>query len=102
MHQAVFAVLEQGQSYRIGPNTDGERTDEGEKREAYQTIPSLSAYVLIDQDRVAVTVYRRTSDGFARESYADLKAAILLPEIDVALPVADVYDRVEFRPANLS
>jgi Uma2 family endonuclease len=36
------------------------RIDEGEKKDAYLTIPSLGAYVLIEQEFPAVVAYRRT------------------------------------------
>jgi Uma2 family endonuclease len=72
------------------------RIDEGEKKDAYLSIPSLSAYVLIEQDRPAATVYRRTEHGFVREVYAGLTAAIPLREVDVELPLADAYESVEF------
>src|SRR3954447_21557963 len=67
------------------------RIDEGEKKDAYLTIPSLCAYVLLEQDRPAAIVYRRTEQGFHREVYTGPKATISLPEIDVGLPLADIY-----------
>src|SRR5262249_18348054 len=35
------------------------RIDEGEKKDAYLTIPSLDAYVLVEQDTPAIVVFRR-------------------------------------------
>jgi Uma2 family endonuclease len=72
------------------------RIDEGEKKDAYLSIPSLSAYVLIEQDRPAATVYRRTEQGFVRDVYTGLATSIPLREIDVELALADVYEGVEF------
>jgi Uma2 family endonuclease len=72
------------------------RIDEGEKKDAYLTIPWLGAYVLLEQDRPAAIVYRRTEQGFHREVYTGPKATIPLPEIDVELPLADIYEGVEF------
>src|SRR5690242_2569608 len=40
------------------------RIDEGEKKDAYLTIPSLCAYMLLEQDRPAAVVYRRSEQGF--------------------------------------
>jgi Uma2 family endonuclease len=76
------------------------RTDEQEKREAYLTIGSLAAYILIEQDRPAATVWRRHSAGFTRERYEGIEATIPLPEIQAALPLADVYEGVEFADAE--
>ena len=74
------------------------RVDEGEKKDAYLTIPSLSAYVLLEQETAAAVVWRRTEHGFVREVYEGLDAVIPLNEIETALPLAEVYDGVEFVP----
>jgi Uma2 family endonuclease len=77
------------------------RIDEGEKKDAYLTIPSLSAYVLVEQAKAAAVVYRRTDEGFVPEVYEGLDTAIPLGKldgIDVSLPLAEVYLGVEFRP----
>jgi Uma2 family endonuclease len=72
------------------------RIDEGEKKDAYLTIPSLCVYGLIEQDSAAIVIYRRTEQGFVRELYEGLDAVVPLPEIEVELPLADVYEGVEF------
>ena len=74
------------------------RIDGGEKKDAYLTIPSLSAYVLLEQDSASAVVYRRTEQGFVPEVYTSLEATIPLPEIDIELPLAEIYDGVEFLP----
>src|SRR5438105_10603 len=40
------------------------RVDEGEKKEAYLTIPALGVYLLVEQDAPQVTAFRRTDEGF--------------------------------------
>ena len=73
------------------------RTDLAEKREAYLTIPSLMVLIFAETDEAALTVYRRQADGgFAREDYAGLDAWVPLPEIESALPLAELYEGVEF------
>ncbi len=74
------------------------RIDEGEKKDAYLTIPSLCAYLLVEQESPTVVVFRRTEHGFVREIHEGLEAVIPLREIDSELPLADVYDAVEFTP----
>jgi Uma2 family endonuclease len=74
------------------------RIDEGEKRDAYVTIPSLTAYLLVEQEFPGVTLHRRTEQGFVQETHAELDAVIPLPEIGVELPLAEMYDGVEFAP----
>lgn len=72
------------------------RVDEGEKKEAYQTIPSLSVYLIVEQESPKIVVYRRGEQGFGREVYVGLDAVISLPEIETDLPLAEIYDGVEF------
>ena len=74
------------------------RIDEGEKKDAYLTVPTLAAYLLVEQDAAAVVVHRRTEQGFVREVYEGQSAVIPLPEIETELPLAEIYDRVEFVP----
>lgn len=80
----------------LSPGT--RRKDEGEKKEAYLTIPSLSVYVLIEQEMAAVVVHRRTEGGFVREVHQGLDAVIPLGGIGIDLPPAEIYDTVEFTP----
>lgn len=72
------------------------RIDEGEKRDAYLAIGSLSAYLLVEQDSPAVLVYRRQEQGFIREMYEGLDAIIPLNEIGVELPLREIYEAIEF------
>lgn len=74
------------------------RIDEGEKREAYLTIPSLSVFLLIEQDGPTVIAYRRTEHGFVQEVHHGLDAAVPLPELHTELPLADIYDGIAFVP----
>lgn len=72
------------------------RTDEQEKRDAYFMIPTLRAYVMLEQDAPAAIVWRRGERGFQREAYGGLGAVVELPEIGLRLPLADVYEAVTF------
>ena len=74
------------------------RIDEGEKKDAYLTIPSLRVYVLVEQDSPAVIVFRRTPSGFIREIHEGLDAVLPLSEIDAELPLAEIYEGVQFSP----
>jgi len=72
------------------------RLDEGEKKDAYLTIPSLSVYVLMESDTAAVVVFRRKATGFVREVYEGLDAMLPLDEVGIDLPLAECYEGVEF------
>jgi Uma2 family endonuclease len=74
------------------------RIDMGEKKDAYLTIPSLQAYVLVEQEAPLVVVFRRTDAGFVREVYVGFDAVVPLGEIEIELPLSEVYDGVEFIP----
>ena len=74
------------------------RTDEGEKRDAYLTIPSLAVYVMVEQDAALVIAMRRVEGRFVREVYDGLDAVLPLGEIGVDLPLAEIYETVEFTP----
>ncbi len=74
------------------------RIDEGEKKDAYLTIPSLRVYALVEQESAVVVVFRRTETGFVREVHEGMNAVLPLSEIETELPLAEVYDGVEFTP----
>jgi Uma2 family endonuclease len=72
---------------------DTERIDRGEKLRNYQSIPTLEAYVLVDQYHVAVTVYRRTAEGWVMEFLTEKTDVLELPGIECSLPLATIYER---------
>jgi Uma2 family endonuclease len=67
------------------------RVDEGEKKDAYLTIPSLSVYLLVEQQAMVITAFRRTEQGFVREVYEGPDAVIPLEAIGCELALADIY-----------
>jgi Uma2 family endonuclease len=72
------------------------RIDEGEKRDAYLTIPTLASYLLIETDRPRVAVHERTDDGFVARLYEGLDAAVPLQAINIELSLTDLYERIDF------
>jgi Uma2 family endonuclease len=72
------------------------RVDEGEKKDAYLTIPSLQIYLLVEPDSPAVTIHRRTDQGFTRETVTGSDAVIAMPEIGTELPLSELYDGADF------
>ena len=74
------------------------RIDEGEKREAYLSIPSLTTYILLEQDSAAAAVYRRSENGFEKQVFSGLNETIAVPEIQAQLSFAAVYEGIEFIP----
>lgn len=64
------------------------RIDRREKLLAYQTLPSLEAYLLVEQDAKRVELYRRSKHW--QVEYIE-QGDIPLPCLDTVLAVADVY-----------
>jgi Uma2 family endonuclease len=74
------------------------RIDEGEKKDAYLAIPPLYVYLLVEQEMPAVVAFRRTEHGFVREVYEGFDTVVPLKEIEMELPLSEVYEAVEFVP----
>jgi Uma2 family endonuclease len=72
---------------------DTERIDRGEKLRNYQALPSLEVYALVDQFHIAVTLYRRTAQGWEMEFLTEVTDVISLASIDCALPLSTIYER---------
>jgi hypothetical protein len=53
---------------------------------------------LIEQETAAAVAFRRTEKGFVREVHQGLEAVLPLREIGIDLPLADIYDGIEFTP----
>ncbi len=74
------------------------RTDVGEKKDVYLSIPTLAVYILVEQSSPKVLVFRRTEEGFVPEIHEGQGAVVPLPEIETELPLAEIYEAVEFVP----
>ncbi len=72
----------------LSPTT--ELTDRRVKSAEYASIPSVTAYVLLAQDRPAATVLRRAS-GWEPEDVEGAEAVLDLPEIGVAFRLAELH-----------
>ncbi len=72
-----------------------QRTDEGEKLDAYMTIPSLEIYLLVDSTNQQVVVYQRQDTGFARAVFNGTEGGIPLACLGFELPLAEIYEGVQ-------
>jgi|ERR1700722_5866613 len=83
----VFEILSPGTS------------DKGhfEKNLEYRDTPSIQRYVMLEQSRRGATVFSRNGDDwFGHVLTGD--AMIELPEVELVLPLADLYEGVTFPP----
>jgi len=67
--------------------------DQTSKRLVYQNITTLEEYVLIEQDRVEIQVFRRADNW--QSSYYYIDDDITFTSIGLTLPVLEIYQRVE-------
>jgi Uma2 family endonuclease len=75
----------------LSPET--ERTDRREKAIAYRQIPTVEAYVLIEQERMAATILRRTEPGWQSELLEGPGSILKLPGLGVEIPLQRIYER---------
>ena len=75
-----------------------ERNDRGRKFRAYQSIPSLLYYLLLDSEQVSADFYTREAGAelWLLRAYEDLSATLPLPALGVELPLAEAYAAVVF------
>jgi Uma2 family endonuclease len=72
--------------------------DRREKRLAYLTLNSLKEYVVVDQDRRRVDVYRRDGQVWKAETFLD-SGAFDLSCLGLRLDLDQVYEGLELPPA---
>lgn len=75
------------------------RVDTLEKVFAYQQIPSLQEYVVVDQYRMEVRVHRRQeTGGWITYYFTERSDIVELKSIDLTIPLPEIYRRVTFEP----
>jgi Uma2 family endonuclease len=75
----------------LSPET--ERIDRVEKLYNYQMLPSLLVYVLVDQFRLELTVYRRKNGDWGVELLTSKEDILTLPGIECSLSMTAIYER---------
>ena len=68
------------------------RTDRTEKKEAYLRCPSLQHFLLIEPDRVEVTLFTREAEDWKMTIFNELTDEVPLPGIETSLPLAEIYE----------
>ncbi|MDA1231637.1 MAG: Uma2 family endonuclease [Planctomycetota bacterium] len=70
------------------------RLDDGEKKDAYFTIPSLNHYILLEQDSIVAVVYQRVDQRFERQEFTNLDDVIVVECLGLSVPLRDLYEGV--------
>ena len=74
-----------------------EAYDRGEKSAHYRRIESLQEYLLIAQGTVRVERYRRAgTNEWVLSEYTDAGGVLELKSLGIEIPIAAIYDGVEF------
>lgn len=74
----------------LSPSTA--RIDQTEKKDAYLACESIQHYVIVEPERVEVTIYTRGADGWKRTVFNELSDALPLTAIEVELPLGEIYE----------
>jgi Uma2 family endonuclease len=74
---------------------DTATTDRVDKLLDYTEVPSLRGYVLLEQTAVAATLFQREPGG-AWIASPHTSGLLILPGLDAALPLADLYHGLTF------
>lgn len=74
--------------------------DRGEKLRQYTQMPSLEAYVLLEQHEQRAEVYRRGAEGLWTYQTLEADALLALPCPQITLSLAEVYGGVPLLPPD--
>lgn len=79
----------------ISPST--EQIDRREKLHAYQQMPSVIEYVIIEQEKIWVEIHRRQTNGsWITYFYSRNDTEFMLESVGLTLQLSEVYHRVSF------
>lgn len=78
-----------------------EAYDLGEKFRHYQTIPTLTDYLLVAQDEARILLYSRHDDHWHYRVITGLDNTVHLPSVDTPLALSDIYALIELEPEQL-
>lgn len=77
------------------------RYDRGDKRDFYRDVPSIQAYLVVDQHRMRVELHSRAEVGWLIQVFTDREDLIALHMLNCELPLAELYRGINFDEARL-
>lgn len=75
------------------------RVDFHDKNREYAATPSVRRYVILSQDQILATMFERIGDDWVGHILGQ-DAIIAMPEIDITVPLAELYDGIDLTPAT--
>jgi len=69
-------------------------TDRITKNQEYAATPSIRRYVMLEQDRIAATVFERSGDDWVGHVLGE-QAVLQMPEIGIGLPLVELYEGID-------
>jgi Uma2 family endonuclease len=75
-------------------NESTSTTDRITKNREYAATPSVQRYVMLEQDRIAATVFARAGQDWVGHILLD-DAVLAMPEIGIEVPLAELYDGID-------
>jgi len=62
----------------------------------YRDTPSVRRYVMLSSESITAIIYERIGNGWVGTLVTDPAAVLAMPEIGVELPLAALYEGLEF------
>lgn len=78
------------------------RRDRGLKRESYLRLPSVQAYLIVDQRRICVELFERADVAWRLQVFTNPDDAILLEALNIEAPLAQIYRGIAFEESAAS
>jgi len=72
------------------------QTDRVDKNVEYCATASVKRYVILNQDRIAATVFSRRDKSWVEEEPFTDGSILHMPEIGISIPLAELYLNVDF------
>ncbi|MEO1166881.1 MAG: Uma2 family endonuclease [Chloroflexota bacterium] len=70
--------------------------DRGLKADYYLSVPSISAYLVIDQNRPYAILHTKQNNQWVLTSFQGIDAVVPIDSLDTMLALKDVYDGIVF------
>jgi len=71
--------------------------DRGQKFELYKDIPSLQEYILVDSQKLAIDIYRKTiRNTWELQQYRKMDRSIEIKSLNIKISIKMIYEDVQF------